>query len=62
MDAHDEHPLIANNIQLFSAVFANQVHASLQIFLDVTLPEPQDEPAHIGQFVIDFLISLDIPF
>lgn len=46
----------------FSVVFANQVHASLQIFLDVTLPEPQDEPAHIGQFVIDFLISLDILF
>ena len=61
-DARDEHPLIASDIQLLSTVFADHVYAFLQVFLDVTLPEPQDEPAHIGQFVIDFLISLDILF
>lgn len=56
-----EHPLIASDIQLFSAVFADHVYAFLQVFLDVTLPEPQDKPAPISQFVINFLVSLNIP-
>ena len=47
-------------IQLFSAVFTDCIHAFLQVFLDVTLPEPQNEPAHISQFVIDFLVPLNI--
>lgn len=61
MDARNEHPLIASDIQLFSAVFTDHVCAFLQVFLDVTLPEPQNEPAHIRQFVIDFLVPLNIP-
>lgn len=61
MDARDEHPLIASDIQLFSAVFTDHVCAFLQVFLDVTLPEPQNEPAHISQSVIDFLVPLNIP-
>ena len=60
-DARNEHPLIASDIQLFSAVFTDHVCAFLQVFLDVTLPEPQNEPAHISQFVIDFLVPLNIP-
>ena len=60
-DARDEHPLIASDIQLLSTVFADHVYAFLQVFLDVTLPEPQDKPAPISQFVIDFLVSLNIP-
>ncbi len=60
-DARDEHPLIASDIQLLSTVFADHVYAFLQVFLDVTLPEPQDKPSPISQFVIDFLVSLNIP-
>ena len=47
--------------QLFSAVLTDCINTSLQVFLDVAFPEPQDEPAHLRQFVIDFLIPLNIP-
>ena len=47
-------------IQLSSTVFTDHVYAFLQVFLDVILPKPQNEPAHIRQFIIDFLVPLNI--
>lgn len=47
--------------QLFSAVLTDCINTFLQVFLNFAFPEPQDEPAPISQFVIDFLVSLNIP-
>ena len=50
-----------NYYSVNSTAFANRIHALLQIFLNVTLSKVQDMPAHIGQFIIDFLVPLNIP-